>query len=52
MFSPQDFQGFPLNYLHCNVIIGKNPIEARANTGAIQLLGNAVAYIRNCFTLY
>ena len=38
--------------MHCNVIIGRNPIEANSNTGAIQLLGNSVAYIRNCFTLY
>ena len=37
---------------HCNVIIGRNPIEANATTGAIQLLGNPVAYIRNCFTLH
>ena len=26
------------------MIIGRNPIEANANTGAIQLLGNSVAY--------
>ena len=25
--------------LHCNVIIGRNPIEANANTGAIQTTG-------------
>ena len=25
------------------MIIGRNPIEANANTGAIQLLGNSVA---------
>ena len=36
----------------CKVIIGRNPIEASANTGEIQLLRNPVAYIRNCFTLY
>ena len=28
--------------LHCKVIIGRNPIEAKANTGAIQLLGSPV----------
>ena len=38
--------------VHCNVIIGRNPIEANANTGEIQLLGNPVAYTGNCFTLY
>ena len=38
--------------MHCNVIIGRNPIEANANTGEIQLLGNPVAYTGNCFTLY
>ena len=38
--------------LHCNVIIGRNPIEANANTGEIQLLGNPLAYTGNCFTLY
>ena len=37
---------------HSNVIIGRNPLEANANTGAIQLLGNPVANIRNCFALY
>ena len=36
---------------HCNVIIGRSPIEAIANTVAIQLPGNPAAYIRNCFTL-
>ena len=41
-----------LENLHCNVIIGRNPTEANASTGEIQLLGNPVAYIRNCFTLY
>ena len=30
--------------LHCKVIIGRNPIEANANTGPIQLPGNPVAY--------
>jgi hypothetical protein len=29
--------------LHRSVIIGRNPIEANANTGAIQLLGNPSA---------
>ena len=38
--------------LHCNVIIGRNPIEANANTDEIQLLGNPVAYTGNCYTLY
>ena len=38
--------------VHSNVIIGRNTMEANANTGAIQLRGNPVAYIRNCFTLY
>ena len=38
--------------MHCNVIIGRNPIEANLNTGTIKLLVNPVAYIRNCFTLY
>ena len=38
--------------VHCNEIIGRNPIEANANTGVIQLLGNPVAYTGNCFTLY
>ena len=27
------------------MIIGRNPIEANANTGEIQLLGNPVAYM-------
>jgi len=39
-------------YLHCKVIIGRNPIEANANTVAIQLPGNPVAYIGKCFTPY
>ena len=30
--------------LHCKVIISRNPIEANANTGAIQLLGNPSLY--------
>ena len=38
--------------LHCKVIIGRNPIEASANTVAIQLPGNPVAYIGKCFTPY
>ena len=38
--------------VHCKVIIGRNPIEANANTVAIQLLGNPVAYIGKCFTPY
>ena len=29
--------------LHCKVIIGRNPIEANANTVAIQLPGNPAA---------
>ena len=40
--------------VHCSVIIGRNPIEANANTGAIQrpeihqpLPGNPLATIRN-----
>ena len=37
---------------HCKVIIGRNPIEANANTVAIQLPGNPVAYIGKCFTPY
>ena len=37
---------------HCNVIIGRNPIEANANTVAIQLPGNPAAYIGKCFTPY
>jgi hypothetical protein len=41
-----------LEAVQCNVNIGWNPIEANANTGAIQLLGNPVACIMNCFTLY
>ena len=36
--------------MHCKVIIGRNPIEANANTVAIQLPGNPVAYIGKCFT--
>ena len=32
--------------------VGRNPMEANANTGEIQLLGNPVTYIRNCFTRY
>ena len=40
------------NSPHCEVIIGRNPIEANTNTDAIQQLGNPVAYIRNCFTLH
>ena len=39
-------------YLHCKVIIGRNPIEANANTVAIQLSGNPVAYTGKCFTPY
>ena len=38
--------------LHCKVIIGRNPIEANANTIAIQLPGNPVAHIGKCFTPY
>ena len=38
--------------VHCKVIIGRNPIEANANTVAIQLPGNPVAYIGKCFTPY
>ena len=38
--------------VHCKVIIGRNPIEANANTVAIQLLGNPAAYIRKYFTPY
>ena len=38
--------------MHCKVIIGRNPIEANANTVAIQLPGNPVAYIGKCFTPY
>ena len=34
-------------YLHCSVIIGRNPIEANANTGAIQLPGNPLVTIGN-----
>ena len=37
---------------HCSGIIGRNPIEANANTVAIQLQGNPVAYIGKCFTPY
>ena len=37
---------------HCKVIIGRNPIEANANTVAIQLPGNPAAYIGKCFTPY
>ena len=44
---------YPNDYkLHCKVIIGRNPIEANANTVAIQLPGNPVAYIGKCFTPY
>ena len=39
-------------YSHCKVIIGRNPIEANANTVAIQLPGNPAAYIGKCFTPY
>ena len=39
-------------YLHCKVIICRNPIEANANTVAIQLPGNPAAYIGKCFTPY
>jgi hypothetical protein len=39
-------------FIHCKGIIGRNPKEAKANTVAIQLLGNPVPYIRKCFTLY
>ena len=38
--------------IHCKVIIGRNPIEANANTVAIQLPGNPVAYTGKCFTPY
>ena len=38
--------------VHCKVIIGRNSIEANANTVAIQLPGNPVAYIGKCFTPY
>ena len=38
--------------VHCKVIIGRNPIEANANTVAIELPGKPVAYIRKCFTPY
>ena len=38
--------------VHCKVIIGRNPIEANANTVAIQLPENPVAYIGKCFTPY
>ena len=38
--------------IHCKVIIGRNPIEANANTVAIQLPGNPVAYSGKCFTPY
>ena len=38
--------------VHSNVIIGSNPIEANANTVAIQLPGNPAAYIGKCFTPY
>ena len=38
--------------IHCKVIIGRNPIEANANTVAIQLPGNPAAYIGKCFTPY
>ena len=31
--------------VHCKVIIGRNPIEANANTVAIQLPGNPAPYI-------
>ena len=34
---------WPFCYWYCNVIIGRNLIEANANTGAIQLLGNPSA---------
>ena len=37
---------------NCKVIIGRNPIEAIANTVAIQLPGNPVAYIGKYFTPY
>ena len=37
---------------HCKVIIGRNHIEANANTVAIQLPGNPAAYIGKCFTPY
>ena len=40
------------DHQHCKVIIGRNPIEANANTVAIQLPGNPVAYIGKCFTPY
>ena len=39
-------------FMHCKVIIGRNPIEANANTIAIQLPGNPLAYIGKCFTPY
>ena len=41
-----------ISTLHCKVIIGRNPIEANANTVAIQLPGNPAAYIGKCFTPY
>ena len=41
-----------LSLPHCKVIIGRNPIEANANTVAIQLPGNPAAYIGKCFTPY
>ena len=41
-----------LKDLHFKVIIGRNPIEANANTVAIQLPGNPAAYIGKCFTPY
>ena len=38
--------------LHCNVIIGRNPIEANANTGAIQRPGNPSAPTWKPFSHY
>ena len=38
--------------IHCKVIMGRNPRKANANTVAIQLPGNPVAYIGKCFTPY
>ena len=38
--------------LHCSVIIGRNPIEANANTDEFQLLGNPSAPTWKSFSHY
>ena len=48
----QNFSGLSqmiYDIFHCKVIIGRNPIEANANTVAIQLPGNPVAYIGHTY---